>query len=98
MTLLRGFEVEFGESAVVIEDVVTTGGSSREVVELLKDKGARVLGAGSIIDRSGGIAELGGPRGALKTLEVTAYEAASCPLCRQGGAVLKAGSPRLGGP
>jgi orotate phosphoribosyltransferase len=92
MTLRRGFEVEFGESAVVIEDVVTTGGSSREVVDLLKGAGARVLGAGSIIDRSGGLADLGVPRVALKTLEVTAYDPENCPLCREGIAVVKPGS------
>ena len=92
MALRRGFTVEFGESAVVIEDVVTTGGSTREVVQLLKDAGARVLGAGSIIDRSGGSAELGVPRVALKTMNVTAYEPDHCPLCREGVALVKPGS------
>jgi len=92
MRLRRGFSVEFGESAVVIEDVVTTGGSSREVVQLLKDAGARVLGAGSIIDRSGGGADLGVPRVALKTLEVAPYQPEHCPLCREGVALVKPGS------
>lgn len=92
MALRRGLEVEFGESAVVIEDVVTTGGSSREVVDLLTQAGARVLGAGSIIDRSRGLADLGVPRVALKTLELTAYEPGNCPLCREGVAVVKPGS------
>src|SRR3984893_7451851 len=54
MTLRRGFSVEPGEVAVVVEDVVTTGGSSPEVIDILKETGARVIGAGSIIDRSGG--------------------------------------------
>ncbi len=67
MVLRRGFSVEPGETAVVVEDVVTTGGSSREVIDILKDLGARVLAAGSIIDRSGGAADLGVPRVALKT-------------------------------
>lgn len=92
MILRRGFSVEFGESAVVIEDVVTTGGSSREVVQLLKDAGARVLGAGSIIDRSGGGADLGVPRIALKTMQVTAYQPEHCPLCRDGVPLVKPGS------
>lgn len=92
MVLRRGFSVEFGESAVVIEDVVTTGGSSREVVELLTKAGARVLGAGSIIDRSGGHADLGVRRVALKTMDVTAYDPAHCPLCQEGRPVVKPGS------
>src|SRR5262249_27691835 len=70
MTLRRGFSVSPGESAIVIEDVVTTGGSTREVIKLLQDGGVRVLGAGSIIDRSGGNADLGVPRVALATLNV----------------------------
>jgi orotate phosphoribosyltransferase len=92
MVLRRGFSVEFGESAVVIEDVVTTGGSTREVVSLLNQSGARVLAAGCIIDRSGGQAELGAPRVALKTLSVTTYHAENCPLCRDGVPVVKPGS------
>ena len=92
MTLRRGFTVQPGESAVVVEDVVTTGGSSREVVEALRRSGAAVLGAGSIIDRSGGKADLGVPRVALATLKVVAYPPDDCPLCRQGVPVVKPGS------
>ncbi|HUA86977.1 MAG TPA: orotate phosphoribosyltransferase [Bryobacteraceae bacterium] len=92
MTLRRGFSVAPGETVVVVEDVVTTGGTTREVIELLRQAGARVLGAGSIIDRSGGHAELGVPRAALATLEVVSYSAADCPLCRQGVAIEKPGS------
>ncbi len=92
MTLRRGFSVEFGESTVVIEDVITTGGSTREVVSLLSASGARVLAAGCIIDRSGGQAELGAPRVALETLAVTTYHAENCPLCRAGVPVVKPGS------
>src|SRR5437868_3822014 len=65
MVLRRGFSVKRGETAVVIEDVVTTGGSTREVIELLQAAGIKVLGAGCIIDRSGGRADLGVPRFAL---------------------------------
>ena len=92
MLLRRGFSVEPGETAVVVEDVVTTGGSSREVVEILKDAGARVIGAGSIIDRSGGGADIGVPRVALKTMEVVAYREEECPMCRAGSPVTKPGS------
>lgn len=92
MTLRRGFTVTAGERAVVVEDVVTTGGSSREVVDLLRAAGVNVAAAGSIIDRSGGAADLGVPRVALETLSVTAYTPEDCPLCRQGLPVVKPGS------
>ena len=92
MTLRRGFSVEPGETAVVVEDVVTTGGSTREVVHLLEGAGARVAAAGSIIDRSGGQAEVGPPRVALATLRVVAYPPEDCPLCRAGTPVVKPGS------
>lgn len=92
MTLRRGFAVVPGETIVVIEDVITTGGSSAEVVDLLRAAGGQVLGAGSIIDRSGGRADLGVPRIALATLDVLAWEPAVCPLCAQGLSVVKPGS------
>jgi len=92
MTLRRGFSVETGEVAVVVEDVITTGGSTREVIELLQANGALVAAAGSIIDRSGGNADVGAPRVALSTLQVVAYPPEDCPLCRQGLPVTKPGS------
>jgi len=92
MALRRGFSVEPGEVVVVVEDVITTGGSTREVIEILKEAGARVKGAGSIIDRSGGSVDLGVPHVALKTLEVVAYAPEDCPLCREGSPVVKPGS------
>jgi orotate phosphoribosyltransferase len=92
MTLRRGFQVQPGETAVVIEDVITTGGSSREVCELLRDAGVEVVGAGSIIDRSAGEANLGVPRVALASLRVTAYPESECPLCRDGVPIEKPGS------
>jgi orotate phosphoribosyltransferase len=92
MTLRRGFSIEPGETAVVIEDVVTTGGSTREVIDLLRAAGANVLSAGSIVDRSGGRVDLGVPRIALLTLDATAWTAEECPLCRQGVPIEKPGS------
>ena len=92
MILRRGFAIEPGETAVVVEDVITTGGSTREVVEILQNARARVTGAGSIIDRSGGGADVGVPRVALKTLQVVAYQPDDCPLCRAGEPVIKPGS------
>ncbi|HEY3439773.1 MAG TPA: orotate phosphoribosyltransferase [Paludibaculum sp.] len=92
MVLRRGFAITPGEKAVVIEDVITTGGSSVEVIELLRQLGATVIAAGSVIDRSGGKADLGVPRAALATLTVTAFDPAQCPLCAQGLPVVKPGS------
>jgi orotate phosphoribosyltransferase len=92
MVFRRGFTVNPGERAVVIEDVVTTGGSSREVVDALRAIGAEVVAAGSIIDRSGGRVDLGVPRVALATLQVITYPPDSCPLCKQGLPVVKPGS------
>ena len=92
MTLRRGFAVAPGEAVLVVEDVVTTGGSTRDVVDVLRAAGARPLAAGSIVDRSGGHADVGTPRVALVTLEVVAYDAGECPLCAQGVPVVKPGS------
>jgi orotate phosphoribosyltransferase len=94
MTLRRGFEIKPGERAVVVEDVVTTGGSTKEVVQLLQSAGATVLAAGSIIDRSNGRAEVGVPRVSLEVLDAVAYKPADCPLCRQGVPIVKPGSRR----
>lgn len=92
MVLRRGFQIEPGENVVVVEDVITTGGSTREVVEICRAAGVNVLAAGSIIDRSGGAADVGVPRIALKTMQVIAYQPDQCPLCQQGIPVVKPGS------
>lgn len=97
MTLRRGFTVEPGTTVAVVEDVVTTGGSTREVIELLRGLGARPVSAGSIIDRSadgsGGQAHLPDvPFGALTTIQVAAYLPEECPLCAAGEPVVKPGS------
>jgi len=92
MLLRRGFTVAPGDAVVVVEDVITTGGSTRDVVECLSAAGARVLAAGSIIDRSGGTADVGVPRVALATLRVATHRPEECPLCREGVPVVKPGS------
>jgi orotate phosphoribosyltransferase len=92
MSLRRGFTVAPGQTAVVIEDVITTGGSTQDVVEVLKEAGVRVLAAGSIIDRSGGHADVGVPRAALATMQVAAHYPEQCPLCALGIPVVKPGS------
>jgi orotate phosphoribosyltransferase len=92
MTLRRGFTTGAAETAVVVEDVITTGGSTRDVVDALRAAGTRVAAAGSIIDRSGGRASVGVPRVALATLEVVSYRPDQCPLCARGIPVVKPGS------
>jgi orotate phosphoribosyltransferase len=92
MILRRGFSVQPGETAMVVEDVVTTGGSTREVIEVLRAAGARVLAAGSIIDRTGGKVDLGVPRVALAVLNTATWQPEECPLCRDGVPVEKPGS------
>jgi len=92
MALRRGFTVQPGEIGLVVEDVITTGGSTLEVVELLTAAGACVIGAGSIVDRSGGHASVGVPREALVTLQVAAHYPESCPMCALGIPVVKPGS------
>jgi orotate phosphoribosyltransferase len=92
MSLRRGFSLAPGEVAVVVEDVITTGGSTREVIDIVRAYGAEPVAAGSIIDRSGGAVDLGIPRVALETLQVTAYDPAMCPMCAAGEPVVKPGS------
>jgi orotate phosphoribosyltransferase len=95
MTLRRGFEIEPGQRAFVIEDVVTTGGSSREVIETVRAAGGTVLAAGSIIDRSNGRADLGVPRVALEQMDVVSYAPEDCEVCKQGLPVVKPGSRKV---
>lgn len=92
MKLRRGFSLEPGERVLVVEDVVTTGGSTREVMEVVRAAGGVVVGAGSLIDRSGGAVDLGVPRHALAVLEVPVYQPDDCPLCREGSPAIKPGS------
>ncbi|HUY14582.1 MAG TPA: orotate phosphoribosyltransferase [Terriglobia bacterium] len=92
MTLRRGFSLQPGEPVLVVEDVVTTGLSTRETMDCVEQAGGRVVGAGSLIDRSGGSVDLGVPRAALVTLSVANYKPEDCPLCRASVPVMKPGS------
>ncbi|SMB92627.1 orotate phosphoribosyltransferase [Desulfonispora thiosulfatigenes DSM 11270] len=94
MTLRRGFSVEKGKNVLVIEDVITTGGSSQEVVELLESMGANVIAAGSIIDRSKGEVKLTVPFKSLLKLDIKTYTKEKCPLCADGTEAIKPGSRR----
>lgn len=92
MTLRRGFSVKKDERILVVEDVITTGGSTRECIEALEKYGAKVVAAASIIDRSNGAADVGVPRVALATLEVPSYTPEDCPMCHRGIKAVKPGS------
>jgi orotate phosphoribosyltransferase len=92
MTLRRGFTVSPSEKTLVVEDVITTGGSTRETIDALKRAGADVVGAASIIDRSGGSVGVGVPRVALATLRVLSVEPENCDACKLGDVAVKPGS------
>ena len=92
MTLRRGFTVRKGERILVVEDVITSGGSTRDTIAALHAAGSNVVGAASIIDRSGGKADVGVPRVSLATLDVAAASPADCDACKRGESVVKPGS------
>jgi orotate phosphoribosyltransferase len=92
LTLRRGFALDPGERVLIVEDVVTTGGSTRETMEVARAAGAMVVGACAIVDRSGGKQGLDVPFRSLLPMEVTTYQPDACPLCQQGIPVVKPGS------
>ncbi len=92
LTLRRGFALAPDDRVLVVEDVFTTGKSTRETIDVARDAGAQVVGAAAIVDRSGGTIDFGVPSHALVRLEVPTYEPDSCPLCAQGVPVVKPGS------
>ena len=92
MTLRRGFSLSLSEPTLVVEDVITTGGSTRETIAAVEDTGGKVIAAGALVDRSGGEADLGFPKAALLTLTVQNYDPAHCPLCQAGVPAVKPGS------
>ena len=94
LALRRGFALSPDDRVVVVEDVVTTGGSTRETIDVARRAGAVVLAAGAIVDRSGGAAGLDVPFQALATLPLATYPPETCPLCATGLPVVKPGSRR----
>ena len=92
MTLRRGFTVRPGEQILVVEDVITTGGSTRECIAAVEKLGAEVVGAASIVDRSGGKADVGVPLVSLVSLDVPSFKPEDCPMCARGETVTKPGS------
>jgi len=92
MTLRRGFIVGETDRVLVVEDVLTTGGSTRETMQVATAAGGRVVGAASIVDRSTGDVRLDVPFATLLQIDLPTYEPDMCPLCAQGLPVIKPGS------
>jgi orotate phosphoribosyltransferase len=92
MTLRRGFEVTQGEKVLVVEDVTTTGGSVREVMDAVERLGGLIQGVTAIVDRSGGNAQFGVPYFSLFQMEVKNYQPDQCPMCKAGETPVKPGS------
>lgn len=92
MTLRRGFEITKGSKVLVVEDVITTGGSVKEVIDVVRSMGAEVVGVGSVVDRSGGKALFDVPFKSVIKVEIETYEADECPMCKAGSTPYKPGS------
>ena len=95
LTLRRGFTLSNLDRVLVVEDVLTTGGSTRETMDVAKAAGAQVVGAGSIVNRSGGTIAFDVPLASLLDYSLPTYEADTCPLCAQGLPVVKPGSRQV---
>jgi orotate phosphoribosyltransferase len=92
MELRRGFEIIPGERVLVVEDVVTTGGSTKEVIELVNNAKGNVVGTGCIVDRSNGKVEFNTKQFAVLLMETVAHQPQECPMCKSGSTAVKPGS------
>jgi len=95
LTLRRGFTIEPGEKILVCEDVVTTGGSVFEVIDIVKEQGGEVVGVGYIVDRSNGKVDFGYPQKSTMKMEVISYTPDECPLCKGNIPLVKPGSRKV---
>ncbi len=95
LVLRRGFSIKPGERVLVVEDVITTGKSTKETITVATKAGGVVVAAGSLVDRSNGKADIGVPYTSLVTLDVPTYTAETCPLCKSGSTPVKPGSRGL---
>lgn len=95
MTLRRSFTIEPGQKVLVVEDVVTTGGSVREVIDVVRNCGGEVVGVGVVVDRTGGKIDFGVPLASVISLDVVSYTPEECPLCKAGKPLVKPGSRDL---
>lgn len=92
MALRRGFQITKGEKVLIVEDVVTTGGSVKETIAIAEDLGAEIIGIAALVDRTGGKINLGYPLKTLVSLEIESFSATLCPLCKKGLPLVKPGS------
>lgn len=92
MTLRRGFEIEKEDRVIVVEDVITTGLSTNEVLEVVKSRGAKIIGVGCLVDRSGKNLDFGVKLKSLARLDFPIYRPEECPLCKKGVEIKKPGS------
>ncbi len=95
MTLRRGFVIKPGEKVLIVEDIITTGGSVQEVLDVVREHGGVPVGVGILVDRSGGKVEFGVPHQALLHLDVKTYQPEGCPLCMKEQPMTKRGSRKL---
>lgn len=84
MVIRRGFNIEPGQRVLVVEDVVTTGGSVKEVIEQVQFAGGEVIGVGVLVDRSAGKADFGVKTASVLTMDIESWEPDNCPLCKEG--------------
>ena len=87
----RGLSIESGEKTLIVDDILTTGGSVVDVLKAVKEAGGEVVGVGVLIDRSGGGVEVGAPLYCCHTVEVPTYRPEECPACREGKALARPG-------
>ncbi len=95
MVLRRSFEIKHGENVLVVEDVTTTGSSAMEVINIARSRGGKIVGVGTLIDRSNGGIDFGVKMRSLLTLNMKIYQPEDCPLCKRGIPVVKPGSRNL---
>ncbi|MCE5286418.1 MAG: orotate phosphoribosyltransferase [Pelosinus sp.] len=95
MTLRRGFVIKPGERVLIVEDIVTTGGSVVEVLDVVREHGGVPVGVGMLVDRSGGKVDFGIPHQALLNLTVPTFKPEECPLCKAGKPITKRGSRKI---
>lgn len=92
MTLRRGFDIKEGERVLVVEDVVTTGGSVKEVIDVIKEMGGTIIGVGSIVDRSSNNRKFEEELKSVIKFNIETFEPENCPICKEGKPVVKPGS------
>jgi len=92
----RGFDIKKGERTLIVDDILTTGGSIKEVIQLVKKHEGKIGGIGLLLDRSGGKVKFDYPLKALATTEVTNYRPEECPMCKRGEPLIKPGSRKIG--